>query len=323
MKWKVFVTRNIPSSGLDLLRNAGMQVDIYPHDQPVPEGVLLEKIVDCDALLCLLTDSISRRIIKAGQELKIIANYAVGYNNIDLLTAAQRGIVVTNTPDVLTETTADLAFALILACARRVTEGDQMVRSGNFTGWSPLMLLGAEVYGQTLGIIGAGRIGTAVARRAHGFGMNILYADTEPNRLIEKDYVAMKSDMGNLIRNSDFISLHVPLMDTTHHLIDEKRFQQMKSSAFLINTSRGAVIDEQALVRALHDRTIAGAGLGVYEREPLLAKGLVSFKNVVLLPHLGSATSQTRAKMAELAARNIIELSKGNPAPNTITLKRI
>ena len=323
MKWKVFVTRNIPSSGLDLLRNAGMQVDIYPHDQPVPEGVLLEKIVDCDALLCLLTDSISRRIIKAGQELKIIANYAVGYNNIDLLTAAQRGIVVTNTPDVLTETTADLAFALILACARRVTEGDQMVRSGNFTGWSPLMLLGAEVYGQTLGIIGAGRIGTAVARRAHGFGMNILYADTEPNRLIEKDYVAMKSDMGNLIRNSDFISLHVPLMDTTHHLIDEKRFQQMKSSAFLINTSRGAVIDEQALVRALHDRTIAGAGLDVYEREPLLAKGLVSFKNVVLLPHLGSATSQTRAKMAELAARNIIELSKGNPAPNTITLKRI
>jgi len=323
MKWKVFVTRNIPSSGLDLLRNAGMQVDIYPHDQPVPEGVLLEKIVDCDALLCLLTDSISRRIIKAGQELKIIANYAVGYNNIDLLTAAQRGIVVTNTPDVLTETTADLAFALILACARRVTEGDQMVRSGNFTGWSPLMLLGAEVYGQTLGIIGAGRIGTAVARRAHGFGMNILYADTEPNRLIEKDYVAMKSDMGNLIRNSDFISLHVPLMDTTHHLIDEKRFQQMKSSAFLINTSRGAVIDEQALVRALHNRTIAGAGLDVYEREPLLAEGLVSFKNVILLPHLGSATLQTRAKMAELAARNIIELSKGNPAPNTITLKRI
>jgi glyoxylate reductase len=180
------------------------------------------------------------------------------------------------------------------------------------------MLLGAEIYRQTLGIIGAGRIGTAVARRAHGFGMNILYADTQPNRLIEKDYGARKSELENLIRNSDFISLHIPLMDTTHHLIDEKRFQQMKSTVFLINTSRGAVVDEQALVWALHNRIIGGAGLDVYEREPLLAEGLVSFKNVVLLPHLGSATLQTRAKMAELAAINIIEFAQGNPAPNTV-----
>jgi len=318
MKWKVFITREIPAAGIELLKTAGMQVEVYPHNQPIPESILLEKIKDCDALLCLLTDSVSAPVIATAKHLKIIANYAVGYNNIDLPAAAEHGIVVTNTPDVLTEATADLAFALILACARRIVEGDQLVRQGNFTGWSPLMMLGADVFAQTIGIIGAGRIGSAVARRAQGFGMNILYSDIATNQLIEKEYRAHKRELEDLLRNSDFVSLHVPLTTSTRHQIDEKRFQQMKSTAYLINTSRGAVIDEQELVRALTNKIIAGAGLDVYEREPGLAEGLANLKNVVMLPHLGSATFHTREKMAKLAATNIIELAQGRPAPNAV-----
>jgi len=316
--WKVFITREIPAAGIDLLKKAGLQVEVYPHDQPIPESLLLEKIRDCDALLSMVTDPISAALIERAGQLKIIANYAVGYNNIDLQAARQQGIVVTNTPDVLTEATADLAFALILACARRVVEGDQLVRQGNFTGWSPLMMLGADVSGQAIGIIGAGRIGTALARRAYGFGMNIFYADSVINKLIENEYRAQKKELDELVRTADFISLHVTLTEFTRHLIDEKRLQRMKDTAFLINTSRGAVIDEQALVRALANKTIAGAGLDVYEREPLLAQGLADFKNVVLLPHLGSATLRTREKMAELAAQNIIAVASGKPAPNAV-----
>jgi glyoxylate reductase len=316
--WKVFITREIPAAGIDLLKKAGLQVEVYPQDQSVPESVLLEKIRDCDALLSMVTDPISAALIEQASQLKIIANYAVGYNNIDLESARQHGIVVTNTPDVLTEATADLAFALILACARRVVEGDQLVRRGNFTGWSPLMMLGADVSGQTIGIIGAGRIGTAVARRAYGFGMNIVYADSTSNKLIENEYRAQRKELDDLIGTADFISLHVPLIDSTRHLIDQRRLQLMKSSAILINTSRGAVIDEEALVQALANKTIAGAGLDVYEHEPLLAQGLADFKNVVLLPHLGSATYRTREAMARLAAQNIIELSRGKLAPNAV-----
>jgi glyoxylate reductase len=323
MKWKVFITRKIPSIGIDLLTEAGMRIEVYPHDNPIPESVLLEKIADCDALLCLLTDSISSRTIEVAERLKIIANYAVGYNNIDLPAASRRGIVVTNTPDVLTEATADLAFALILACARRIIEGDQIMRAGNFTGWSPQMLLGAEVYGRTIGIIGAGRIGTALAKRAYGFGMTILYSDTIPNRLMEEKFQARQTELEQVIRQSDFISLHVPLTAGTYHLIDEQRLMQMKPSAFLINTSRGAVIDEAALVRALKKNVIAGAGLDVYEQEPLLADDLNRLEHVVLLPHLGSATVQTRNKMAELAAKNIISLAVEKHAPNAVNLNLI
>jgi D-3-phosphoglycerate dehydrogenase len=318
MKWKVFITREIPGAGIELLKNAGMQVEIYMHNRPVPESVLLEKIKDCDALLCLLTDAISAPLLAAAKRLKIIANYAVGYNNIDLPAATRHGIVVTNTPDVLTETTADLAFALILACARRIVEGDQLVRRGKFTGWSPMLMLGMDVFDRTIGIIGAGRIGTAVARRAQGFGMKILYSDSTSNRIIEKEYRAQKKELEDLLRNADFISLHIPLTDSTRHLIDEQRLRQMKATAFLINTSRGPVIDEQALVRALANKVIAGAGLDVYEREPFLAEGLADLSNVVLLPHLGSATFQTREKMAKLAAKNIIELALGHSAPNAV-----
>lgn len=318
MMWKVFITREIPRAGTDLLKEAGMQVEVYPEERPIPHNLLLEKIRDCDALLCLLTDSISDHVIAAADKLKIIANYAVGYNNINLPAASKRGIVVTNTPDVLTEATADLTFALILACARRVVEGDRMVRQGYFTGWAPLMLLGGDVSGQTIGIIGAGRIGAAVAKRAHGFGMNILYSDPQKNQVIEKEYLARKVNIEQLITESDFITLHVLLTDSTRHLIGTKEIYMMKSSAYIINTSRGAVIDEQALVNALLKRTVAGAGLDVYEREPLLAQGLMELENVVLLPHLGSATLQTRTRMAEMAARNIIEVSKGKPAPNAV-----
>jgi glyoxylate reductase len=316
--WKVFITREIPAKGINSLKEAGLQVEVYPHQQSIPEPLLMEKIRDCDALLCLVTDSITAAIMAAAVRLKIIANYAVGYNNIDLTAAARRGITVTNTPGVLTEATADLAFALILACARRVVEGDRLVRQGNFSGWSPLMLLGTDLAGQSMGIIGAGRIGSALARRAHGFGMKIIYTDTMANLQIEKDHQARKMDLDELIKAADFISVHVPLTDSTRHLLNEQRLRRMKSTAILINTSRGAVIDEQALVRVLADRSIAAAGLDVYEHEPLLAEGLTGLNNVVLLPHLGSATLCTREKMAELAARNIIEVSRGNPAPNAV-----
>ena len=318
MVWKVFITREIPRAGTDLLKAAGMQVEVYPEDRPIPHNLLLEKIRDCDALLCLLTDFISENVIAAADKLKIIANYAVGYNNIDLPAASRRGIVVTNTPDVLTEATADLTFALVLACARRVVEGDRMVRQGNFSGWAPLMLLGGEVSGQTIGIIGAGRIGAAVAKRAYGFGMKILYSDTLSNKLMEDKWGAGKDELERIICDSDFITLHVPLTDSTYHLIGAKEIYMMKSSAYIINTSRGGVIDEQALVNALQEKTVAGAGLDVYEREPILAEGLVKLENVVLLPHLGSATQQTRSRMAGMAARNIVEVSRGKPAPNAV-----
>jgi glyoxylate reductase len=318
MRQKVFITRKIPDRGIAILKEAGINVEVYAPDQPVPEKVLIEESRDCDGLLCLLTDTISAPIIEAARKLKVIANYAVGYNNIDIKAAAHRGIVVTNTPDVLTEATADLTFALILACARRIVEGDRLVREGGFAGWAPLLLLGGDISGQTIGIIGAGRIGTAVAKRCTGFGMKIVYTDNRSNQLIEKEYQAGKAGIERLLGLADFVTLHVPLTDSTHHLIGPDQFKMMKPSAYIINTSRGAVIDETALVNALQQRTIAGAGLDVYEREPVVTEGLIGLDNVVLLPHLGSATLETRARMAEMAARNIVAVLTGKPAPNAV-----
>jgi glyoxylate reductase len=300
------------------LIRAGMEVEVYLHDRSIPESELMERIKHRDGLLCVLTDSISRRVIEAGGQLKIIANFAVGYDNIDLPAASEKGIVVSNTPDVLTEATADLAFTLLLSCARRIIEGDEMVRTGRFGGWTPMRLLGSDVFGQTIGIVGTGRIGTAVARRACGFGMKILYSDPKVNRVVEEKFQARRLELQDLIPNSDFISVHVPLSDSTRHLIDERHLLLMKPSAFLINTSRGPVIDERALVKILKNKKIAGAGLDVYEREPLLSPGLQSLTNVVLLPHLGSATLQTRDRMSELAAKNIISLAQNNFAPNAV-----
>jgi len=311
MSWKVFVSRRIPEPGIRYLEDAGLEVDVYAKNRAVPRNELLEMIPLYDALLSVLTEQVDEKLLAKAGRLKIVANYAVGYNNIDIAACTQRGIAVTNTPEVLTAATADLAFTLILAVAKRIVEGDNMTRGGNFKGWGPLLLLGSEVSGKTLGIIGAGRIGSAVARRATGFDMKILYHDTKQNSELEKKCDAKFVSLDELLEKSDFISLHVPFNENTRHLINMNRLRQMKTGAYLINTSRGPVVDENALVTALKEEIIAGAGLDVYEEEPLLAPGLIELPNTVLLPHIASSTVETRTKMALMAAENIISIAQG------------
>ncbi len=275
-----------------------------------------------DAAICTLTDRVDAVMLADVIRLKILANYAVGYNNIDLAAATQRGIIVTNTPDVLTESTADLTWALMLAVARRVAEGDAYVRSGSWPGWAPTQMLGADVSGKALGIVGMGRIGQAVARRAAGFNMRIGYSSRTvptPDRPVapweQRAFV-------DLLRDSDFVSLHVPLNADTHHLIGPAQLALMKPTAFLINTSRGPVVDEAALVSALLQRRLAGAGLDVFEQEPAFHPSLRELHQVVLLPHLGSATLATRVRMGMICLENIAAVFAGVPAPNQVTLTR-
>jgi glyoxylate reductase len=286
-------------------------------DQPLTTEERQRGFSQADAVICTLADHIDASLLSYTTKLKIVANYAVGYNNIDLSAAAQRGIIVTNTPDVLTDATADLTWALLLAVARRVGEGDAWIRTGNWTGWSPTQMLGSDITGKTLGIIGMGRIGQAVAQRAAGFRMSILYAGRH----------AVLSPLGlswtwqpleAVLTNSDFISLHVPLTDTTRHLIGQPELARMKPTAFLINTSRGPVIDESALLSSLEARTIAGAGLDVYEHEPAISPALCSLPNVILLPHLGSATLQTRVRMGLICLDNIAAALEGRSVPNQV-----
>ncbi len=305
-QYRIYLTRKIPEAGLKLLR-PHCQMEIFSEDHPIPRELLLEKVREVEGLLCLLSDPIDREVIDAAPRLRVISNYAVGYNNIDVEYATRKGIVVTNTPGVLTDATADLTWALLLAVARRIVEGDSMMRQGQFRGWSPMLLLGQEVKGKTLGIVGAGRIGTAVAERSRGWNMNILYYDRGENRYLEQELNARRVELEELLEQSDFVSLHVPLTAETHHLIDEQALRRMKRSAYLINTARGAVVDEAVLVRALREGWIAGAALDVYEHEPELTPGLSELSNVVLAPHIGSATIDTRNKMAEIAARNLLD----------------
>jgi glyoxylate reductase len=267
----------------------------------------------------MITDSVDAELLARAPGLKIIANYGVGFNNIDVETATQRGIPVTNTPGVLTDATADITFALILAAARRVVTGDRHTREGHFKFWAPFHFLGTEITGKTLGIIGMGRIGQAVARRAAGFAMEILY--TGRRRLpadIESRCKAVYTDMPTLLQRSDFVSLHVPLAEQTHHLLDAAAIARMRPDAFLINTSRGPVVDETALCAALQNGAIKGAGLDVYEDEPNITPGLLELDNVVLLPHVGSATIETRTKMARMAADNLLAGLAGQMPPNCL-----
>jgi lactate dehydrogenase-like 2-hydroxyacid dehydrogenase len=254
-------------------------------------------------------------LINEAKNLKIIANYAVGYDNIDVKAATAKGIVVTNTPGVLTDSTADMAWALLFSITRRIVEGDRLTRAGKFTGWAPMLLLGGDLVGKTLGIIGAGRIGTAMAMRSRGWNMRILYTtQSSRNAVLEETLGAKRVDLETLLKESDFISLHTPLSEKTRHLIGSREFSIMKRTAYLINTGRGAVIDEVALVNALRNKQIAGAGLDVYEEEPKLKPGLAELDNVVLTPHLGSATVETRTKMSLMVAENIIAvLNKQKP----------
>ncbi len=318
MKPKVFVTRKLPEKALKIIR-AECEMEINPYDRIISREELIEGVKDKDGLLCLLTDRIDEEIIDCGKNLRIIANYAVGYDNIDINAATKRKIPVTNTPGVLTDTTADMAWALIFTIARRVAEADKFTKAGKYKSWGPMMFLGGDVYGKTLGIIGLGRIGKAVAKRTKGFDMRVLYFDVfRADEKVEKEMNVQFTDLETLLKKSDFVSIHVPLLPSTHHLIGKKELSMMKKTAYLINNSRGPVIDEKELVKALEDKKIAGAALDVFENEPELAPGLADLENVVLTPHISSASIETRTKMAVMAAENLLAGLKGVRPPNIV-----
>ncbi len=310
---KVLVTRKLPGKALKKL-SEHCEIDLWEQDVPMPRDMLIERLRDKDALLCLLTDKIDAEVMDAAPRLRIISNYAVGYDNIDIIHAKKHSIVVCNTPGVLTDSTADLTWALILSLARRIVEADRFARSRKWHGWDPSLMLGYDVHSRTLGIVGAGRIGTAVALRAIGFEMEVVYASRSANKTMERKIKAKRTSLDELLRMSDFVSLHVPLTSDTRHMIGDREFGLMKNTAFLVNTSRGAVVDELALVHSLENNKIAGAGLDVFEHEPNISSRLKSLPNVVLLPHIGSATHAARAKMANIAVENIISfIDTGRP----------
>ncbi|MBM4064416.1 MAG: D-glycerate dehydrogenase [Planctomycetes bacterium] len=315
MSFNVYVTRQIPEEGINILKKFCQTVEVNPHDRPLTYDELFRQVKGRDAILTMLSDRVDAALMNEAKSLKVIANYAVGYDNVDVKAATTKGIIVTNTPGVLTDSTADMAWALLFSIARRIVEGDKLTRAGKFIGWAPLMLLGGDFIGKTLGIIGAGRIGTAMAMRSRGWYMKVFYTThSNRNAVLEEMLGAKRVDLETLLKESDFISIHTSLSEKTRHLIGAKELSLMKNTAYLINTARGAVIDEAALVNALKNRQIAGAGLDVYEEEPRLKPGLAELDNVVLAPHLGSATIETRTKMAVMAAENIIAvLNKQKP----------
>ena len=308
MKPVVLVTGKIPSAVLRRLEET-CEVDCHAGEGPIAHDELIARVRGAHGLVSLITESVDRAVIDAARELKVIANVAVGYNNVDVAAARARGIVVTNTPDVLTDATADFTWALILAVTRRVGEGERLVRRGGWKRWAMDFMLGTELRGKQLGIVGLGRIGTAVATRGRAFGMRIAFSA----RSSHPGEDAEQMPVDRLLATSDVVSLHVPLTPETTHLIDQAALARMKRGAYLINTTRGAVVDEAALVWALNERLIAGAALDVYEKEPEVHPGLLAFENVVLAPHLGSATVETRTAMADLAARNAIAVLSGKP----------
>lgn len=316
---KVFITRQIPDKGISLLKDKGWDVSVGPEDKISRED-LLEGVKGVDAILSVLTEKIDKDVIEvAGKQLKIIANYAVGYNNIDVDEAKKREIVVTNTPGVLTESVAEHTIAFLFAIAERIVEADKFIRAGKYKAWGPKMLLGADIQGKTLGIIGLGRIGSAVAQRMQdGFDVKIIYYDLRRNEELEEKFGMEYRELDNLLKEADFVSLHTALTDETRHLINAEKLALMKSSAYLINTARGPIIDEAALVEVLKEKKIAGAALDVFEKEPELMPGLTELENVVLTPHIASATLGTRDKMAEMAANNIIAVLEGNEPLNLV-----
>lgn len=315
---RVYVTSPIPEEALKILKANCDEVVVCRDHLKLTRRKFLSEIENRDGLFCLLTDRIDSEAIGKMKQMKIIANCAVGFDNIDVQAATQRGIMVTNTPGVLTEATADLAWALILAVARRIPEADRFLRAGKFKEWGLMLMLGSPVYGKTLGLVGAGRIGGAVALRARGFQMNILYYDAVRNERIEKEAGARWVELPELLRESDIISIHLPLDKTTYHLIGEREFAMMKPTALLINTARGPIVDEKALIKALKTGQIAGAGLDVFEHEPRVPRELKALRNTVLLPHIGSATRETRTQMAVMAAQNLVAALNGQTPPNLV-----
>jgi len=311
-RYKVFITRRIPREGIDLLSRVA-DVDINPHDGPISRDVLLDKVREYDGVMGLLTDKIDAGFFDAAKRLRGYANYAVGFDNIDVKEATKRGVPVSNTPGVLTDATAECAWALLFSVARRVVESDRVMRSGAWKGWGPLQFIGGDIAGKTLGIVGAGRIGTEMALMGKGFNMRVLYTSSSgrTNGVLESELNAQLVSFEEMLAEADFISVHSPLTPQTRHMFDADAFSRMKKTAYLINTARGPVIREDDLVTALESGEIAGAGLDVYENEPAMAPGLAELDNVVVLPHIGSATHSSRTAMATLAARNLIAMLKG------------
>ncbi len=315
---KVFVTRKIPENGLALLRDQ-VDAEIWPEFLPPSPEILLDKVRGVDGLLCLLTDRIDAKLMDAAVELRVISQFAVGYDNIDMPAATARSIPVGNTPGVLTDATADFAWALLMAAARRVSEGDRFARSGEWKTWGPTFLLGPDVSHATLGIVGFGRIGQAVARRARGFDMKILYTDNSRKPELEQDLGAVFASLDEILSQADYISLHTPLTPETHHLISHAQFARMKPGAILINTARGGIVDPQALYEALRARRIAAAAVDVTEPEPIPANSpLLSLDNLIVTPPIASASIQSRDKMAEMAAANLLAGLRGEHLPNCV-----
>ena len=323
MDKKIFVTRRIPDIGIQMLKDRGFEVDICPVDKVPSQSKLIGHLKEkqYDGIISLLTDKIDKNIFRSAPSVKIVANYAVGYNNVDIKEAQKRGVVVTNTPGVSSLAVAEHAIALMLALTTRLVEGDKFVVSGKFKGWSPDHFIGTDLSGKTIAVVGVGNIGGRVAYMAkHGFGARIVYFDVSQNTKIESECDAQRfTDLNELLKVADIVSLHVPLLESTHHLINESHLKLMKPTAFLINTSRGPVVDEVALVKALEEKTIAGAGLDVYEFEPKLTKGLRKLPNVVLTPHIASARQSAREDMAVLVAQNIINFFETGTPKNKVS----
>lgn len=313
----VYVSRPLPQDGIELLKES-CEVEVNPEDRPLSREEFLEKISGRDGVLCLLHDRIDAEVFDAVPGVKGFANYAVGYDNIDVKEATARGIPISNTPGVLTDATAEMAWALLFAIGRRVVESDRVMRSGRWPGWGPLQFLGGDVAGATLGIIGAGRIGTAMALKSKGFHMKVLYHDVRQNETLEKELGARKAELDELLRESDFISIHTPLMPETRHLISLDQIKKMKPTAYLINTSRGPVIRESDLLEALQQKIIAGAAVDVYEFEPEMTPGLEKLDNIVITPHTASGTVGSRTNMALKAAANLIAMVRGEKAPDCV-----
>lgn len=330
-KFKVFVARKIPEIGTEMLKKAGFDVDVNEDEEKVLTKLeLIEKVKNKDALLSLLTDEVDEEVLSSAENLKIVSNYAVGLDNVDIDAATRRGILVSNTPGVLTQSVAEHTFALMIGVARRIVEADKYTRQGKYRAWGPLLFLGADLNGKTLGIIGLGRIGKAVSKMAvRGFDMKVLYYDKFKDEAFEKEYNAEDTDLETLLTEADFITIHVPLLPSTIHLISFNEFKLMKKGAILVNTARGPIIDEKALIDALENKRIAGAALDVFECEPEIScdhkssHQLKDQDNLILTPHIASASIETRGKMAELAAQSIIDLAGGKTPQNVVNTEAL
>jgi len=312
------MSRLLPEAAVSLARSRAA-VDAYDVDGAMPRAELLRRAADKHGLVCVISEAVDQELLDHCPSLRVVSNVAVGYNNVDVAACTRRGVVVTNTPDVLTDTTADFAWALLMATARRLAEADRYVREGRFKQWEYMLLLGGDIHGKTLGVVGFGRIGRAMARRALGFGMRVLYQDAvAADPPTERDLHATRVDLATLLRESDFVTLHTPLIPETRHLINGRSLATMKPTAYLINAARGPVVDEAALVEALKTHRIAGAGLDVFEDEPAVHPGLIRLPNVVLAPHIGSGSHETRLRMATLAVENCLAVLEGKTPPTPV-----